>query len=68
MIMIADHSMLHAGILKIRSSRLTLMKCYYSETWSWVKPLTIPESPSIALYNTCLGEGLCVLYQGRQLG
>ena len=27
-------------------------KCYYSGTWSWVKPLTIPESPPIDLFNT----------------
>eukprot|EP00966_Prymnesium_polylepis_P035120 816349-Prymnesium_polylepis.1 len=35
--------------------------CYYSATWSWVKPLTIPEVPPIGLYNTCLVEGLSSL-------
>ena len=37
------------------------MKCYYSGTWSWVKPLTIPESPPIDLYNTCPVQGLSSL-------
>ena len=39
-----------------------LLKCYYSGTWSWVKPLTIPESPPIDLYNTCPVDGLSQLY------
>ena len=37
-------------------------KCYYSGTWSWVKPLTIPESPPIDLYNTCPVDGLSQIY------
>ena len=41
---------------------LTLGKCYYSGTWSWVKPLTIPESPLVDLYNTCPVEGLKLEY------
>ena len=40
-------------------------KCYYSGTWSWVKPLTIPESPPIDLYNTCPVQGLSSLYAKR---
>ena len=39
-----------------------LGKCYYSGTWSWVKPLTIPEIPPIDLYNTCPVDGLSQLY------
>jgi len=42
------------GVLKSWGGWWSVFKCYYSGTWSWVKPLTIPESPSIDLYNTCL--------------
>ena len=40
---------------------VTLGKCYNSGTWSWVKPLTIPESPPMDLYNTCPVQGLSSL-------
>ena len=39
-----------------------MRKYYYSGTWSWVKPLTIPESPPIDLYNTCPVDGLSQLH------
>ena len=49
------------GVLKSWGGWWYIFKCYYSGTWSWVKPFTIPESPSIDLYNTCLVEGLSSL-------
>ena len=54
-------SMAPRGVLKSWVGWWYIFKCYYSGTWSWVKPLTIPESPSIDLYNTCLVEGLSVV-------
>ena len=49
------------ALLGLERLRLTQVKCYYSGTWSWVKPLTIPESPPIDLYNTCPVQGLTSL-------
>ena len=33
---------------------LTLSKCSYSGTWSWVKLVSVPESPPLGLYGTVL--------------
>eukprot|EP00966_Prymnesium_polylepis_P310300 7169291-Prymnesium_polylepis.3 len=49
------------GVLKSWGGWWSVFKCFYSGTWSWVRPLTIPKSPFIDLYNTCLVQGLSVL-------
>ena len=56
------HTMAQRGVLKSwGDGGLSLsVSCYYSGTWSWVKPLTIPESLSMHLYNTCLVRVLIV--------
>ena len=37
-----------------------VMLAYISGTWSWVKPLSVPESPPIGLYETPVVRGLSV--------
>ena len=43
----------HRGARARRSCRTVTLRChYYSLTSSWVKTLTVPESPSPGLYAT----------------
>ena len=49
----------HRGARGRRSCRTVTLRChYYSLTSSWVKTLTVPESPSPGLYNQALVCGL----------
>ena len=49
----------HRGACGRRSCRTVTLRChYYSLTSSWVKTLTVPESPSPGLYNQALVCGI----------
>ena len=55
----AGHHATHRGARGRRSCRTVTLRChYYLLMSSWVKTLTVPESPSPGLYNQALVGGI----------